>query len=85
MSLDPLARLGSSLNRSLQGEMSCYDNPDPSRVSLLAEKGILSPGTLYQQGGDVFVMGMGGNQHMLSENDMRMKFRVKDSNGKKRH
>lgn len=29
-------------------------------------------------------MAMGGNQHLLSENDMRMKFRVEDSNGKKK-
>lgn len=39
---DLLARLGSSFNMSLQGAMSCHDNPDHSCVTLLAEKGIAS-------------------------------------------
>lgn len=54
---------------------------DHSRVTLLAGKSVASPRTLYQPGGDMFIMSMGGSQH-LSGNLIRVKFRAENSNKK---
>lgn len=48
----------SSLNRWLQEAVSCHDNPDHSPVTHLAEKSVVSLGTLYQQEGAVFLVGV---------------------------